>query len=141
MKGKRTKTGRIAQIVAAERREMSTPRWVWKDDSPTGRVLVCGPLRISAKRNSFQLRMKGEKAGGQNPGRRHGQGDAQKGLQPCGPVDPCRLLQQGDVAVEERHQQPGQEGQADGQVSGDQAGQAVEQRGLEEEREEEAGPE
>ena len=40
------------------RSAISTPRWVWKLASPTGSVLVCLPVSMSANRNSFQLRMK-----------------------------------------------------------------------------------
>ena len=58
----------MAQTVAADSNAMSTPRWVWNDDSPTGRVFVCGPLRMSAKRNSFQLRMKASRPAARRPG-------------------------------------------------------------------------
>ena len=70
MKGSNRNTGKMAQMVAADSRAMSTPRWVWKEDSPTGSVFVCGPLRISAKRNSFQLRMNASSPAARIPGRR-----------------------------------------------------------------------
>ena len=58
MNGSNAKTGRIATKVPAAINAISTPRCDCSEANPTGSVLVLGPLRIRAKRNSFQLRMK-----------------------------------------------------------------------------------
>jgi len=68
MNGSRKNTGKIAQIAAAESNAISTPRWVWKDDRPTGRVLAWLPPNMSANKNSFQLRIKERSPAASIPG-------------------------------------------------------------------------